>query len=124
MSLDDVSTTAHADRVPPLREPTCLLPASLLDGPLHGSAIRRRAGELSEGTVRLSTGPLNGALERLTAAGLVGAGQEEAVDGRVRRACTSTDEGVVLLAEESARPAAAARVVATRIGTEQRPRPV
>lgn len=108
---------------PGLREPTYYVLASLLDGPLHGYAILRRADELSQGSVRLSTGTLYGALERLAAAGLVESGNEEVVDGRVRRAYTLTDEGVALLAAESVRLAAAARVVASRIGAERRPRP-
>lgn len=107
---------------PGLREPTYFVLASLLDGPLHGYAILRRADELSQGTVRLSTGTLYGALERLTAAGLVDPGHEEVVEGRVRRAYTLTDEGVALLATESARLAEAARVVATRIATKRSPR--
>ena len=111
-----MSTTAHARQVP-LREPTYFVLASLLDGPLHGYAILRRAEDLSQGTVRLSTGTLYGALERLTAAGLVAPGQEEVVEGRARRAYTLTDEGLALLSAESARLAAAAHVVATRIGT-------
>jgi DNA-binding PadR family transcriptional regulator len=122
MSLDDTCATAHAAHVsstPGLREPTYFVLASLLDGPLHGYAILRRAEELSQGTVRLSTGTLYGALERLTAAGLVDPGQEEVVEGRVRRAYTLTDEGRVLLAAESARLEAAARVVATRLGTKK-----
>ena len=105
-----------------LREPTYFVLASLLDGPLHGYAILRRAEELSQGTVRLSTGTLYGALERLTTAGLVDPGQQEVVEGRVRRAYTLTEEGRALLATESARLAAAARVVATRIGTAKHPR--
>lgn len=125
LTVDDLSAPAHAQRVssgPGLREPTYFVLASLLDGPLHGYAILRRADELSQGAVRLSTGTLYGALERLTAAGLVDPGHEEVVEGRVRRAYTLTDEGVALLAAESARLAAAARVVATRIGTRPRPR--
>lgn len=119
-----MSATGHARRVssrPGLREPTYFVLASLLDGPLHGYAILRRADELSHGTVRLSTGTLYGALERLTTAGLVDPGREEVVEGRVRRAYTLTDEGVALLASESARLAAAARVVTTRIGTRRSP---
>lgn len=125
MTVDDMSATAHAQPVssrPGLREPTYFVLASLLDGPLHGYAILRRADELSQGTVRLSTGTLYGALERLTAAGLVDPGHEEVVAGRARRAYTLTDEGVALLAAESARLAAAARVVATRVGTKRSPR--
>ena len=121
-----MSATAHAAAVshtPGLREPTYFVLASLLDGPLHGYAILRRAEELSQGRVRLSTGTLYGALDRLTGAGLVDPGQEEVVGGRVRRAYTLTEDGRALLAAESARLASAARVVAVRIGSQTEPRP-
>ena len=124
LSLDDMCGTAQALGVssrPSLREPTYFVLASLLDGPLHGYAILRRAEELSQGRVRLSTGTLYGALDRLTGAGLVDPGQEEVVGGRVRRAYTLTQDGRALLAAESARLASAARVVATRISGQVEP---
>ena len=49
----------------PVREPTDYTLAALLDGPLHGYGIVRRAHELSGGTVRLA------ALDRLCDAALV-----------------------------------------------------
>ena len=54
-----------------MREPTYFVLASLLGGPLHGYAIIKRAGELSGGRVRLATGTLYTALDRLTRAGLI-----------------------------------------------------
>jgi DNA-binding PadR family transcriptional regulator len=56
---------------PPMREPTYFVLAALLAGPLHGYAIIKRAGELSGGRVRLATGTLYTALDRLTAEGHV-----------------------------------------------------
>ena len=40
------------------RTPSYFALATLVDGPLHGYAIVRRAAELSDGQVRLSTGTL------------------------------------------------------------------
>ena len=54
-----------------MREPTYFVLASLLDGPLHGYAIIQRTGELSGGRVRLATGTLYAALDRLAAEGQV-----------------------------------------------------
>jgi hypothetical protein len=71
-----------------MREPTYPVMASLLDGPLHGYAIIQRAGELSGGRVRLSTGTLYAAPDRLTAEGHVELVREEIVNGRVRQPAT------------------------------------
>ncbi len=49
----------------PLREPTFLILLSLSPGPRHGYAILKEVEGLSEGRVKLSTGTLYGALERL-----------------------------------------------------------
>lgn len=98
-----------------IRRSTYFVLASLLDGPLHGYAIIRRAAELSGGDVRLSTGTLFGALDRLTEAGLVEAGSEEKVEGRVRRSYTLTHAGHAALAAEAARLRSAAHVVETRV---------
>src|ERR1700684_3360400 len=81
--------TSKAER----REPTYFLLASLLDGPLHGYAIIQRAAELSDGRVRMATGTLYTALDRLTAegSGRVGAaaggrGRGDVGEARERRA--------------------------------------
>ncbi len=97
-----------------IRRSTYFVLASLLDGPLHGYAIIRRADELSDGHVRLSTGTLFGALDRLVESGLVEAGEEEKVEGRVRRSYTLTQDGHTALAAEADRLRRAARVVETR----------
>ncbi len=44
---------------------------ALLDGELHGYALMRRVGELSDGAVRMGPGTLYGTLNRLVADGLI-----------------------------------------------------
>ena len=58
-----------------MREPTYFVLASLLEGPLHGYAIIKRTEDMSAGRVRLATGTLYTALDRLTAEGYVQAGK-------------------------------------------------
>jgi len=52
---------------------------------LHGYAIVRRAAELSEGAVRLSTGTLYALLDRAMEDGLVVPGEPYLEAGRQRR---------------------------------------
>lgn len=94
-----------------MREPTYFVLASLLGGPLHGYAIIKRAGELSDGRVRLATGTLYTALDRLTADGYVQLVSEETVGGRVRRSYGLTEDGAAALRSEALRMAEAARIV-------------
>jgi PadR family transcriptional regulator PadR len=94
-----------------MREPTYFVLASLLRGPLHGYAIIKRAGELSGGRVRLATGTLYTALDRLTADGHVELVSEETVGGRVRRSYGLTQDGAAALRAEAQRMAEAARIV-------------
>jgi PadR family transcriptional regulator, regulatory protein PadR len=94
-----------------MREPTYFVLAALLAGPLHGYAIIKRAEELSGGRVRLATGTLYTALDRLTAEGYVRLVSEELVAGRVRRSYGLTDEGSAALRAEAQRMAEAARLV-------------
>src|SRR5579864_2963759 len=98
----------------PLREPTYFVLASLLDGPLHGYAIIQRAEHLSGGRVRLATGTLYTALDRLTAEGLVELVSEEIVNGRARRSYGLTSSGSGALRAEATRMADAARLVTNR----------
>jgi PadR family transcriptional regulator, regulatory protein PadR len=98
-----------------IRRPTYFVLAALLDGPLHGYGIIKRAEKLSGGDVRLSTGTLFGALDRLVESGLVEAGEEEKVEGRVRRSYTLTHAGHGALAAEAKRLRHAARVVEVRV---------
>ena len=63
-----------------MRAPTYFVLASLLDGPLHGYAIIKRAEELSGGRVRMATGTLYTALDRLAAEGYIRPVSEEIVE--------------------------------------------
>jgi PadR family transcriptional regulator, regulatory protein PadR len=94
-----------------MREPTYFVLASLLDGPLHGYGIIKRAAELSGNRVKLATGTLYTALDRLTAEGFVRLVREEIVNGRARRSYALTDAGAAALHAEADRMAQAARVV-------------
>ena len=96
---------------PPMREPTFFVLAALLRGPLHGYAIMKRAEELSDGRVKLATGTLYTALDRLTAEGHVELVSEESVGGRVRRTYGLTEGGSAALRAEAVRMAEAARLV-------------
>jgi DNA-binding PadR family transcriptional regulator len=97
-----------------MREPTYFVLAALLGGPLHGYAIMKRAEELSGGRVRLATGTLYTALDRLTAEGHVELVSEQAVAGRVRRTYRLTEGGSAALRAEAQRMAEAARLVTDR----------
>jgi PadR family transcriptional regulator, regulatory protein PadR len=101
-------------RAAAMQEPTYFVLACLLDGPLHGYAIMQRARELSGGRVRLATGTLYTALDRLEAAGYVQLVGEEIVNGRARRSYRLTDPGAAALRAEAARMAQAAQIVTTR----------
>jgi PadR family transcriptional regulator, regulatory protein PadR len=94
-----------------MREPTYFVLASLLDGPLHGYAIIKRAAELSGGRVKMATGTLYTALDRLAGEGYVQVVREEIVNGRARRSYGLTETGAAALRAEAARMAAAARLV-------------
>lgn len=104
-----------------MREPTYFVLASLQDGALHGYAILQRSAELSGGRVKLSTGTLYGALDRLVAEGLITAGDPEVVNGRTRRAYALTPEGGAALRAEAERLAAAAAVVRRSASPAARP---
>jgi DNA-binding PadR family transcriptional regulator len=105
-----------------MREPTYYTLAALLDGPLHGYAIIKRAAELSGGRVRLAAGTLYAALDRLTEAELVRVEREEIVNGRARRYYRLNDAGRRELEAEAARMAEASRVVTGR-APKRRPTP-
>jgi DNA-binding PadR family transcriptional regulator len=98
-----------------MRRPSYFILAALLDGPLHGYAIAARAGELSEGDVRLSAGTLYGALDRLAAEGLVEEAGEEVVQGRRRRIHRLTDAGRDAVVAEAGRLRSAAAAVDRRL---------
>jgi DNA-binding PadR family transcriptional regulator len=60
---------------------------------LHGYAIIQRTKELSGSRVRLATGTLYTALDRLTAEGHVELVREDIINGSVRRSCGLTPPG-------------------------------
>jgi PadR family transcriptional regulator, regulatory protein PadR len=97
------------------RPPSYYTLAALIDGPLHGYAIMRRAAELSDESVRVSTGTLYSILERALAEGLVVAGEPYLVSGRERRDYTLTPAGRLALDAEVATLTRAARVVGRRL---------
>ena len=95
----------------PMREPTYFVLASLLDGPLHGYAIIKRTEAASHGRVRLATGTLYTALDRLLGEGYVTLVGEETVNGRTRRSYGLTENGATALRAEAQRMAEAAALV-------------
>ncbi|WP_225946612.1 PadR family transcriptional regulator [Plantactinospora soyae] len=101
-----------------MREPTYFILAALQDEPLHGYAIMSRVQEVSQGRIRLATGTLYAALDRLSGEQLVRVVDEQVVNGRARRYYELTDEGRVALRAEADRMVEAARIV-----TEHRGRP-
>ncbi|HEY1277578.1 MAG TPA: PadR family transcriptional regulator [Thermoleophilaceae bacterium] len=98
--------------------------AALLGERLHGYGIIKRVATLSGGSVKLTTGTLYGALDRLVGQGLVVADGEEEVDGRLRRYYRISDEGAEAVREEAARMRRAVRAVArgSRVTLEGRTR--
>ena len=97
-----------------MREPTYFILAALQDGPLHGYAIIRRAEELSQGRVKLATGTLYAALDRLTGEQLIQVVDDQVVNGRARRYYELTVAGLQALRTEADRMLAAARIVTER----------
>jgi DNA-binding PadR family transcriptional regulator len=100
-----------------MREPTFYVLASLLDGPLHGYAIIKHAEDASRGRVKLATGTLYTALDRLSAEGYVQLVSEEIVNGRARRSYGLTDDGTAAVIAEANRMAEAAALVIKSIQT-------
>jgi PadR family transcriptional regulator PadR len=98
-----------------IRRPSYFALAALIDGPLHGYAIVRRAAELSGGEVQLSTGTLYGLLERAVGEGLVLAGEPYLEGGRERRDYSLTSSGRAALAAETERLSRAAKTVQSRL---------
>ena len=103
------------------RRPSYFALAALIDGPLHGYAIVRRASELSDGEVRLSTGTLYAVLDRALAESLVVAGEPYLKSGRQRRDYELTATGLLALTAESERLARAASTVTARLRANTNP---
>jgi DNA-binding PadR family transcriptional regulator len=98
-----------------MQEPTFLILTALAAGPKHGYGIMSEVTSISAGRVRLRAGTLYAALDRLLGDGTVGVVREEVVDGRLRRYYHLTPAGADLLAAETARLSANARIAARRL---------
>ncbi|MFI7382814.1 PadR family transcriptional regulator [Streptomyces sp. NPDC049813] len=98
-----------------MQEPSLLLLTALADAPRHGYAISREVEEISGGRVKMRTGTLYGALERLLHQGLIEVHSEEIVDSRLRRTYALTPPGRAALAAEAERIAATAREATRRL---------
>jgi PadR family transcriptional regulator PadR len=101
-----------------MSEATYYLLAALLDERLHGYGIIKKAASLSGGSVKLTTGTLYGALDRLVGQGLVVSDGEEEVGGRLRRYYRITDEGAEAVRAEAERMRRAVRAVGRRAALE------
>ena len=105
---------------PPLREPTFLLLLSLSPGPRHGYAILKEVDSLSEGRVKLSTGTLYGAIERLLDQGWIRRVDDPIpnVTNRKRKAYDITELGRKALNAEIARLRKLVSVAASQTAEE------
>lgn len=89
----------------PLREPTFLILLSLAPGPKHGYAILKEVEALSDGRVKLSTGTLYGAIERLLNQDWIRRVDDPIPNdtNRKRKAYDLTEQGRKVLNAETAR---------------------
>jgi PadR family transcriptional regulator, regulatory protein PadR len=97
-----------------MSEATYYVLAALLDERLHGYGIVKKAATLSGGAVKLTTGTLYGALDRLVGQGLVEPAGEEEVGGRLRRYYRLTESGADAVRAEADRMRRAVKAVRTR----------
>lgn len=100
-----------------LQEPSFLILTALAAGPQHGYGVVKDVAELSGGAVVLRVGTLYGALDRLTAEGLVEVEREEIVDSRLRRYFRLTPAGLQHLAAEARRTRDQAAAALRRLRT-------
>ncbi|MBV6702193.1 PadR family transcriptional regulator [Kitasatospora aureofaciens] len=98
-----------------MQEPTLLLLTALADAPRHGYALIQEIATISDGRVKMRTGTLYGALDRLLGQGLIEVAAEEVVDGRARRTYALTDAGRTALATEAERLRAVATEAERRL---------
>ncbi|MEV7600127.1 PadR family transcriptional regulator [Kitasatospora sp. NPDC089797] len=98
-----------------MQEPTLLLLTALADAPRHGYALIQEIAAISDGRVKMRTGTLYGALDRLLSQGLIEVAAEEVVDGRARRSYALTDAGRGALATEAERLRAVATEAERRL---------
>lgn len=100
-----------------MREPTFNILLALAREERHGYGIIQHVVDLTDGALRLGPGTLYGALDRLTAEGLVAESRVEVVDGRERRYYRLTDDGRGRLAAEVSRRAQVVEVAHRELGT-------
>lgn len=100
-----------------MQEPTLLLLTALADAPRHGYALIQEISEISGGRVKMRTGTLYGALDRLLQQGLIEVAAEEIVDGRARRTYALTRSGRTALATEAERLRTVAAEAERRLAT-------
>jgi DNA-binding PadR family transcriptional regulator len=100
---------------PTRTEQVFLILTALADRPRHGYGIVQEVEQLSEGRTRLKVGTLYGALDRLTAEGLLEPDHEEVESGRLRRFYRLTERGVTVLTEETERMAANASAAVRKL---------
>ncbi|MFB9902604.1 PadR family transcriptional regulator [Allokutzneria oryzae] len=98
-----------------MNEQTFLVLTVLADEPLHGYAIVRAVGEMTEERVRLRVGTLYGVLDRLVAGGLVEHDRDEVHQGRLRRYYRLTNAGAQALHAEVARLNSNVRAATARL---------
>lgn len=100
----------------PLREPTFLILLSLAPLPRHGYAILKEVESLSEGRVKLSTGTLYGAIERLLEQDWIRRVEDPLPNetNRERKAYQLTELGLKVLNAEIARLQKLVRVATSR----------
>ncbi|MFF2954411.1 PadR family transcriptional regulator [Kitasatospora sp. NPDC057965] len=98
-----------------MQEPTLLLLTALADAPRHGYALIQEIAAISDGRVKMRTGTLYGALDRLLQQGLIEVAAEEIVDGRARRTYALTEAGRGALATEAERLRAVATEAERRL---------
>lgn len=92
-----------------------LILTALVDQPRHGYGIVQEVAHLSGGQVTLKVGTLYGALDRLTAEGLLALDRDEIESGRLRRYYRLTTDGLHALTAEAARLTANAKAATTAL---------
>ena len=92
-----------------------LILTALVDQPRHGYGIVQEVARISGGQVMLKVGTLYGALDRLTAEGLLALDRDEIESGRLRRYYRLTDSGAAQLAAQAQRLAAEAAHATERL---------
>jgi DNA-binding PadR family transcriptional regulator len=96
-------------------EQVFLILTALADRPRHGYGIVQEVEQISGGRMRLKVGTLYGALDRLTAEGLLEPDHDEVESGRLRRFYRLTEQGVAALSQDAERLAANARAASARL---------